>query len=300
MTTRSNSALFALVACTLIAFPLRAEPTPADVEAARTLYVQGLELRDRGELARSLDRFQAAQKLAPTPITSLELGRAHMLLGQLIDAREAFLVVSQLPHRPNESPKASAARTEASELAHALDERIPTVTLHLATRPAGDLSLKMDGEELPPQAIDTSRAVNPGAHQFVARVGALEAKADVSLAERERKTVTLSWVSSHPKEAEPPRRDRGWLYASLALTGVGAATGTVAGLFAIDAKNQLAPQCADTRCPPSAANDLSAGRTWATVSTIGFVAAGVGAVAAIVFLLSGSSSAPASSAQGAR
>ena len=99
----------AIVTATLaIAASAGAEPNAADLDTARGLYVEGLELRDAGKLEMSLARFKAAHALAATPITSLELGRAHTLLAELVEAREVLLSVERMPVQSGESPKAAS------------------------------------------------------------------------------------------------------------------------------------------------------------------------------------------------
>jgi hypothetical protein len=136
MRIRSSSFCLALLAALAACPSARAEPTPADIESARALYVKGLELRDGNDLAGSLERFRAAHALAPTPITALELGRAQMLANQLLDARETLLTVERLPVRADESQKAAQARVEAAKIADQLRARIPAVRIAFAPPPA--------------------------------------------------------------------------------------------------------------------------------------------------------------------
>src|SRR5690606_4669408 len=86
----------------------------------------------------------------------------------------------------------------------------------------------------------------------------------------------------------------GWVMA-----GIGAAVGTAGGLVALSAKSDL-----DDACPPAPDGTktcgrddhgtLSRGETWAAVSTVAFVGAGVGVVLAVIGTLSNKSSSSAS------
>ena len=87
----------------LPALPAFAEPTASDLETARELYKEGRALRDKNDLKAALEKFKGAHALASTPVTGLELGRTHMLLTELVEAREAFLSVAKIPFADKES-----------------------------------------------------------------------------------------------------------------------------------------------------------------------------------------------------
>jgi hypothetical protein len=146
MTTGSSRHLAAALLLSALLLPVaaHAEPNAADLETARGLYVEGLQLRDAAKLDVSLARFKAAYALAPTPITGLELGRAHALVGDLAEAREVLLAVERMPVLPTESAKAASARVEARSLAEQLRTRLT------ATKPAPP----PPREEPPPPRVD--------------------------------------------------------------------------------------------------------------------------------------------------
>jgi hypothetical protein len=298
---------------TSIALPARAEPSPADVESARALYVQGLQLRDQGDLSTSLARFQAAQALAPTPITTLELGRARSMMGQLIEARDALTAVDRIPVRPDESPKAASAREEARALAEQLRRRIPSLRVTFSPTPESTPKITVDGTPIPPEAAAVPRKLNPGPHEVVAELGASRGTAKVILREGLEETVTLT-LSAGDAERPPPApvpsapapgpqppptseapRPGALFYTGLALTGVGLAVGGTTGILALSKKSDLDDMCSGTRCPRTAQDELDQAHTMTTLSTVGFIAAGVGAVVTIVALLTMDSGVPNSS-----
>jgi hypothetical protein len=88
-------------------------------------------------------------------------------------------------------------------------------------------------------------------------------------------------ASPPPPPPEPPRVPTHALrYTGFALVGLGVATGSVTGIMALSkGRSNVLPSCdQDARtCPASVGDDLEATRTLATVSTVAFVAAGVGA-----------------------
>ena len=303
MTTRSSSppatVLAALVLAALVSSrPAAADPTAADVETARGLYVEGLELRDGGKLEMSLARFKAAHALAATPITSLELGRAHVLVSELVEARDALLSVERLPVHPSESAKAASARLEARAMAEQLRDRIPALRIVFSPEPAARPHLTIDGVTIPTEALAAPRKLNPGPHTIAAEANGARATANVMMVERELRMVTLTLAPAGPSArptpvtlaprdgalAPPPSGPgpSGWFYVGIGAAGVGVAVGTIAGALALSKANALESQCTGTACPRTAADDLSTSRTMGVVSTIAFSVAGAGALLAIV------------------
>ncbi|MBM4360827.1 MAG: hypothetical protein FJ096_22215, partial [Deltaproteobacteria bacterium] len=65
----------------------------------------------------------------------------------------------------------------------------------------------------------------------------------------------------------------------------GAATGVAAGLLALDRLGELEERCPSKRCSPADQPIADAANRYATVSTIGFVAAGLGAAVGIGVLV---------------
>lgn len=297
MTTRSSSHRLAGAAVLVVALALAgtagAEPNAADVETARGLYVEGLELRDAGRLEVSLARFKAAHALAATPITSLELGRAHALLAQLVEAREVLLSVERMPPNATESPKAANARLEARKMADLLRERIPAIRIVFNPAPQAPPQVTIDGTPIPPEALATPRKVNPGNHVVVADSNGSHATASVLLVEREVRTVALSFEppgssanqATSPTRSDttrPPEPDRAgptpWFYVGLGTAGVGIVVGTITGALALSKASTLESECTGSACPRSAESDLNSSRTMGTVSTIAFGVAGAGLV----------------------
>jgi hypothetical protein len=298
MTTRSSSALVALVVGVALAIAsptARAEPSAADVESARALYVEGLELRDGGDLGQSLARFRAAHALAATPITALELGRAHMMIGELVEARDVLLSIERIPTSASESPKAAHARVEARALAEQLRPRIPALRVTFKPVPKGTPRITIDGAAIPQEALVVPRRLNPGKHAVVAELDGARATSEIALAEGEAKTLTLTLdgggtrtdpvARAGPSGPERPPTAPGpgtLFYVGLGTAGVGVVVGTVTGVVALSKAGSLETACPDARCPRSAAGDLDTSRTMGTISTIAFAVAAAGAGVALV------------------
>ena len=182
-------AIFFASTLVLVAAVARADDNAADRETARIAFADGNKLRDEGNVRGALEKYKAAFALAPTPVTALEVGRAESDLGQLVEAREVLLRVESIPAR-NESPKAQAARAEASAMASKLVSRIPKVTLRV-NGPLESASITIDGAAIPREALAVARVVNPGRHVALAIVGGHTAQQTFELREGESREVTL-------------------------------------------------------------------------------------------------------------
>lgn len=284
------------------------QPSAADLESARELYKEGKALRDKGDLRGALEKFKAAHAYGQTPVTALELGRTHMQLGELVEAREVLLSVARMKVQSDETEKSASARTEAAELAEQLRPKIPTLVVKLSGAPASTSpQLTVDGAAVPVVGQEAVRKANPGTHELVARAGAQEEKRSVELKEGETQEVAIAFSGQavagpgatgpvgNPGdkggEQPPPSGKRTispvtWIGLGVAAAGLG--VGAVAGAIALGKSKTVKNECHGTSCPPSARDDVDAGRSAATFSTIGFVVAGAGLATAAVgwFVLS--------------
>jgi hypothetical protein len=283
MTTSSRLAAILAIVATLGATTAHADPTPADLESARELYRDGKELRQKGDLRGALERFKAAHGYGQTPVTGLELGRAHMQLGELVEAREVFLSIARLKVASDETDKSAQARAEAAELAEQVRGRIPTVIVKVSgSPPNAEPAVTIDGVNVPVVSLSSIRKVNPGEHTVAVRVGTHEEKRSVTVSEGESKDVSVDFagVSSDPQPSV--RRIHPLTYAGAGLAAAGLVVGTVGGVLALGKASSVDDACNGLSCPPSVKSDVDDGRTFATVSTIGFTATAAGlALAAI-------------------
>ena len=278
-----------------------AQPSAADLESARELFKEARELRQKGDLRGALERFKAAHQYGQTPVTGLELGRTHMDLGELLEARETLLGVARIKVAADETEKSVGARAEAAELAEKLRPRIPTVVVKVTNLgPGAQPQIQIDGAALPVVSGGAIRKVDPGMHAVVVKVGAREEKREVAVAEGETKEVSLDLggatggpaggtegsASSSAATGGPSISPIVW--AGLGLGAAGLGVGTVTGILALGKASEVDRACEGTRCPPSAKDTVDGGRSLATVSTVGFAVGvvGVGVAAVGWFVLS--------------
>jgi len=242
-------------------------PSAADLAQARELLNQGIRLREHGDIAGAVEKLKAAHAIAETPISASELGRTYVASGKLLEAREAFLSVARIPHRPAETERSAAARAESARLAEELRSRIPSITIRVTGASGSAVTVTIDGETVPAEALAAPRFVNPGAHELRAQSAAgAGADAKVDLKEGETREVALHLqegpapmpssglpanassstppAQSRPLQlppvdpASPTRRGQGQRIAGLAAAGAGIVALGAGGVLALVAKSQ--------------------------------------------------------------
>jgi hypothetical protein len=301
----------ALLACASLA---HADPSAADKETARGLMNEGRADRDKGDLKAAVKAFAAADALMHVPTTGIELAKAQVAVGQLVEARDTALRVTRMPEKPNEPAPFKAARDAAAQLNEDLGTRIPSLTINVKNVPDGmTASVEVDGAAMPSELLGQPRKLNPGHHVITAKAGTADGKQEIDLAEKDSKEVaielpaqTAATSETKPDEStpppEPPAESSGGnkllIWGGFGLAGAGVIAGSITGLLAISKANSVKGSSAcqnsggNEVCNPSEDGDLSSGKTMATVSTVSFIVAGVGAAIGVTGFFVGGSSAP--------
>lgn len=291
------------------------EPTPQELETARSLYKEGKELRAAGDLSGAIEKLQAAHALGNTPVTGIELARAFEAAGKLVEAREVALSIAHIPVASDEREKSAEARVDAAKLADDLRARIPTLRAKVTGLGAGEPAhLSIDGAGVPDVALAEPQKVDPGKHVLVLHAGeaatAREVRAEVNVVEGRSVEVllevppapspaqpTLTPVAqppvaptqTAPAPAEAPTHRSTPLLAKIGfgVGGAAAAAGLITGFMALEGSNSLSNECPGNQCVKGqhGASDLDAARTSAMISTVSFCVAGAGIALAIVVLL---------------
>lgn len=281
--------------------PAFAQRSATDIETARQLYNQGVDLRDRGDMRGALEKLRAAHALGNTPITGVELCKTHAALAQPVEAREVCLGVGRIPPLAGETARSQDARNEAARIAEDMRPKISVVRLHVTGVPPGrEPTVTVDGAPVPLAALSEARAVNPGKHDVSARIGnGPETRSQIDLAPGESRDIALP-VTAPPQEAAPvgvayppPRggerpgeqlpkeRSNGLQTAGLIIGGVGVGVGAISGIIALSGKSDLDSKCTDKICGTSDHDSLDSAKRWGNVSTAFFIVGGVGALIAL-------------------
>lgn len=303
----------ALVLCTglsLFAFASTAhaeEPAAADVAAARALGQEGMKLADAGNCADAVDRLTRAEKMYHAPTTLARLGECQIATGKVVEGTENLNRVIREVLPANAPPPFFAAQERAKTLYAEAKPKIAMLKIAVAVQPGVEPIVTIDGERVPVANLNTNRPTNPGTHQIEATAaGFKKTSQKIQLAEGGADSVALTLEAdpNAPKEervgekplvappAEPEPQKKSSVVAPVVAFGVGAAglaVGAIFGAMAMGKKGELEDVCGPNRtaCPASSQSDLDSGKTFGTVSTIGFVVGGVGVAAGAVMLITG-------------
>lgn len=265
----------ALIAVSPSAF---ADATPQEKEHARELMAEGRDKRDKNDLPGALDAFMKADAIMHVPTTGYEVAKTQQTLGKLVEARDTVDAILKLPTSPSDPPQFAEARSKADALGKELDAKLGRLKI-VPTAPGA--SVKIDDQ--PVASVDTPARVMPGKH--VVTDG--DARVEVTVAAGETKDVALG-AAKPPAEGpvEPSPKKSGIPTLSLIGFGVGAAglaVGAVTGVMAMSAEGDLSDKCGTTKkCPTTEQDNLDSAKTKATISTIGFIVAGVGIAVGVV------------------
>jgi hypothetical protein len=303
---------------------------PADVATARELYKKGADALDAHDPKLAADKLAQAWALVQTPVIGFDLARAQSALGHLVEAREAALSVQRLAIAHDETARSSEARRDAAKLATQLEPRIPHVLVDVRNLEGHDATVKLDGSVIPSAALSVARQANPGTHTAAVDTDdGRHAEGTIDLAERDTKTLTLTLdapkaqlvmppAKAQPQPAakvepanvppgaivDPPHRDASpspLVWVGVVTIGVGLVAGGVTGAFAFTEANTVKNDCLTKIdgtfvCGPNDTGHLSAANALGTISTVGFVVAGVGVGVLVTGLILGPSKSHAKAA----
>jgi hypothetical protein len=296
------------LALSCLAGPARAEPRAQELEYARRLFDEATALERQSAWREASEKLDAALAIKETP--GLHFHRAHCAeqLGELVLAARHY-------GRSEAMIRAGAAAPDVEELLVAARARVlarvPRLTLSLPSDVRG-ATLEIDGTPVSDES-GTPVLLDPGRHRIVARApGRRDFEMEITLAEGQTQTLEVllseppatASPGARPKETKTERETSGIGAREVVL--IGEATLAVAGLatgigFSI-AKESASDRAAQARqavdptnpngasdCPdanPVACAELedanADGKQASRFATVGFVTAGVGAVATIL------------------
>jgi tetratricopeptide (TPR) repeat protein len=305
----------AIAACSLTLTAIsHAEPSATEIAVARKLYRDAVALEEAGKWAEAETKLREAIAIKETPGLRFHLAVCQEKQGKLVEALVDYDRADEMVQRGTRAPDVEALLGPAREAVRA---RIPTLSVE-APADANQLRLTIDGKNFAEAMIGKPIPLNPGKHAIrLTAAGARPWETEVTLAESEERAVQ---AKLEPDSVAPPAGsastdaavaigDAGTEGSSArTLVLIGEAAFTVAALAAgigftlykADRQEQVDKAQsfidADTRscknpAPPPGSEAESACRAIgglidqrdeaATLATIGFVAAGVGAAATI-------------------
>jgi hypothetical protein len=304
------AATLPLAALTVASPAYAQDASSQDIAQARQLGGQAQAAYDKGDFTESEKLWTAAAKLyTQAPTLTLGLARTQAKLGKVVAAQESYnKIVREWGNNPNPPPAfkdaVEAARTEVV----AVSAKVATVTVSVdgPTNP----QVTIDGQPVPAAALGLKRPVDPGSHKVTATAdGYKPADTTFSVTEGGSAAATLKMEKAAGAVAVAPVPGPGTGSASPAepgadvgtgkgssnktlaivafgVGGAGLVVGAITGAIALGKAGDLKTACdANKTCPATSQSDVDSYKSVATISTIGFIVAGVGGVAGVVLLL---------------
>ena len=293
-----------VVLALLLAKPALAQ-SDATRAAARDLGAEGVDDYQSGNFGPATEKLGRAFEILRVPSLGLWSARALAKTGRLVEASERYLQVTRLDAGSGDRAVQKQAQLDAATEREALQARIPSLTIEVKGG-SSQVSVTLDGAPLLPALVGVKQPANPGKHVAEAREGGRVVRREATLAEAQKLTLTLDFAKATaapaaeapaqtapsqqgappPLPEAPPERAAGTkvpagVWVGLAIAGAGAITGGVTAGLAAAKKSDL--DCPNDRCQPSQQSDVDAHNRFLTISTIGFIAAGVGVATAGVF-----------------
>jgi tetratricopeptide (TPR) repeat protein len=265
----------------------RADAEDPQAEAQR-LFEEGKKLLAEQRYETAIVIFQRVLAVYPSVGAYYNIGEAYERLDRPVAAWAAYVEAERMAHTKLD-PREKDAHAKSAEL----EPRLPKLVVR-AHYPELLVTIK---DPVPPEKFNQPLERGPGDYELVARAPCkLPSTTRIHISEDGRSgDIVLPALADDPS-CLPPPPDPGaqqrWIGYGLAGGGaVAAALGSVFGLIAISSKSDLDRECGgDYRhcnsLDHARTDDLNASaRTQATVSTIGFVAAGVllAAAATVIF-----------------
>jgi hypothetical protein len=255
-------------------------------------------LRDK-DYATAADRFGRAEALVHAPTLLRDLARAQVGLGKLVDAHENYsLIIREGVAADAPQPWVQALADARAEIV-AIPPRLPWVTITV-TGPS-DPTVTIDGVTISSASLGVKRPADPGTHEIRASAkGYYTAKKSVVLNEGESVNIAFDLEEAPPDAPPEPEEvapappidapvEPAWrqpaIISAFAVGGAGLVLGGVTGILAIRKHSQLSSACPEGTCYREQSADLDNYHTLGKLSTIGFIAGGVGAATGVVLLL---------------
>ncbi|MEZ4294056.1 MAG: tetratricopeptide repeat protein [Polyangiaceae bacterium] len=267
-----------------------AAPTPQERREALVLSNKARAAMWGKRFDEAADLLRQANSIEPTPQRRLDLSRALVETGKLVEASQ---LLNAMASDTTMGPKGRYYQAAAKKQLAQFESRIPWLSVHVIGPSAG-AHVEIDGQEVQP---DIESPVDPGAHNIgVDADGYSSGDRRVTVAEGEHKQVTIT-LDALAKPPPPPPPSSGGTKApaivAFSVGAVGIGVGAAFGVLAFDETARAKQYCDGNKCP--AIKEVVDARNTAiangNVSTVGFVIGGVGVAAGVILLLTvGSSS----------
>ena len=314
---RRSPLTIASSACIGLALLLAARPASADAPAdqkvieakAMELFTDGVRLLEKGSYGEACAKLAESQKLSPAGGTALNLGYCHEKLGHTATAHALYRDALTRATAQGRGDRADRARQKMAEL----EPRLARVRVSAPPEVMSLEGLRVEVDGAPLADPSQPQPVDPGDRVMkLTATGKRAVEKTIAIADEGRVVVvafempeseagtTTSAVAATGATTSPagpitespaprgePRASSPRRTAAFVTLGAGALAlglGVVAGVVASTEHSKSDDLCKGACTQEGVAAEDSA-RTWATDSTIGFIAGAVAAGAGVYLLL---------------
>lgn len=198
--TAAPFALAALLGTTFVTVPALAQPSDADLRAARELFTQAEHDEDAGHWADAYDKMARVGAVKMTAGVRYHLALCQEKMGKLAAALDGF-------HQAQKQAQADEARDVLRSVGKQLEElepRVPRLTVHVVP-PADDAVVNLDGTPLAKALFGVAVPLDPGTHTVEASApNRAPAKATITMGERDVTSIDLQLGEPQAPAAVPP------------------------------------------------------------------------------------------------
>jgi hypothetical protein len=302
------------------------------IAEARTAFKEGTSLAHQAQWGEALLAFERSSQLRPHTFTTYNIGYCERALGRYTRARKLLARALAENDARGGTALSPDVVADAKKYLAEMEKRVARATVKLD--PA-DASIAVDGRPLEvvagdrtppvlsagtrdlgpgevPQSSSFELLIDPGSHVFtVTRAGSSDLVVAKSFSAGTSTPLELKLTikaappeESHPLATPPPARETKTSrlpgYLLLGVGAAGLATGSLAGILAVQSEHKLDKDCGISKssCPLTAQPEHDTLIRWADISTVAF-SVGVVAVGVSTVLLLSSGSKPASTSAAA-
>lgn len=309
---RRGSSVFAWCIAALLSLSAgagRAQAPTDQAAAAEALFREGRDLAAKGNYADACPKFAASQKLDPGYGTLWNLADCLERTGRTASAWAAFREAADLAKKAGQADREKKATRRAGEI----EPKLTRMTISIKDPPPG-LEVKRDGVLVDAAAFGTALPVDPGKHTVEASApGKKPFSTEVETAgPGKTAAVEVPPLADAPAEAagpaaapgaaprpggapDSPEEEDGGAGTRRTLAfvagGVGLAGVVVGSIFGASASSKWS-EAQDEHCRTATLCDARGvelagdAKTFATVSTVGFIVGGVGIGAGVALFVS--------------
>jgi len=279
------------------------------ISTARELGQQGLEAYDAGRYDDAVQKLQQAYGVVRVPTFARNAARALIKQGKLVAAAELYREATQLePNKLWRGDVQQQAQRESAQERQALMPRIARLKIVIEGADENAVIVTIDDNPMPKSLLGTDQYADPGARLVVGKLGEQTVEQRKILKEGERGQVVLRFAAAQTSvtgqvpassesgptsEKATPRHQSGTGKVRHTVGGIGVGVGAlgltvgaVTGILALSKRSQLhGSGCVGNDCYyPADRDKMNSYNALLPISSIGFIAGGVVAIAGITLL----------------